>query len=62
MIAQPANGRSSEIISGGLLRRLCYGSALAFIFAWAAWQGLHLRLIQLPIPILGAISRPLCAN
>jgi hypothetical protein len=50
MIAQPANGRSSEIISGGLLRRLCYGSALAFIFAWAAWQRFTLPLDPIADP------------
>jgi hypothetical protein len=50
MIAQSASGKSAESVSGGLLRRLCFGSALAFIFAWAAWQRFTLPLDPIADP------------
>ncbi len=50
MIAQSESGKSAGSVSGGLLRRLCYGSALAFIFVWAAWQRFTLPLDPIADP------------
>src|ERR1700730_14439977 len=50
MIAQPGSDKSSEHIGAGTRWRVCYWSALAFIFAWAAWQRFTLPLNPIADP------------